>query len=483
MQELSDGVVRTPHQRALGRPNAHATTRQRRTAAATAALLSLPVIAISLCFWPGHMTVDTLAQIQELSSGFYSNWSAPLLLAIWHPFWQIGIGTGWVLTAQIAAVTVGGYMALHQLLKPLWAALAMALVAFSPPVVGMLGFVGRDVWYTAALILGFAAAVRSSHCSGQRRLRWLFAGLVAAWAALAARQNAVFGVVVLAAALVALSPVQFPGVADGRTWRRALSWAAGGVLVTLALMATQFGMSRAVNVIDVHPTQYTFGYDLAALSEAEHRNLLPANVLPDRSMRPIDRHWSVDTSTTLFWVPGAPLHLLSSQEEASLADAWRREVTHHPFTYLGVRGRLWLRQVSLTRRPAHIYPPGIPANKRGLHARFSALDDAAKSYIEAFAADDQLDGGVVHLVVVYLLLALAGTVVFLRNGHPPALVVIGALCLSSLTYQVGLFFGATGVQYRFEFPTVVIGLVALVALAAHAWRTSRHEGRDAESPL
>jgi len=78
--------------------------------------------------------------------------------------------------------------------------------------------------------------------------------------------------------------------------------------------------------------------------------------------------------------------------------------------------------------------------------------------------DPVLDGGIVHRVWIYLLLALAAAVVLLRRRAPVVLRCVGALGLAALTYQIGLFFLAMGVQYRLENPSVVIGLLCAAVL-------------------
>ena len=67
-----------------------------------------------------------------------------------------------------------------------------------------------------------------------------------------------------------------------------------------------------------------------------------------------------------------------------------------------------------------------------------------------------------ELVWIYLLITLMGSLVLLRRWRDPGLLILGALALSSLTYQVGLFL-SMGIGYRLEMPSVVIGLLTLVA--------------------
>lgn len=420
------------------------------------------------------MNADTLSQLQQVTSGHYTNQHDPLLLAVWHPLWGIGVGTGWALAAQVTAVVGGGYLVLRGALSSLAAALGTAVVALSPPVFGMLALIGRDVWFTGALLVAVGALVRV--CSSRRlcRATWLIIAMASAWVALAARQNAAFAIVVVSVVLVVVARIPSPAPLRRGTATRVAYDVTAGIVLTLALMGTQRAMGAAVHVRNVHPEQYTYMYDLGGLSEAQHRNLFPADVLPERGMTPIDRYWYVDTVTTLLYLDGSPIHApLPDSVASDLSHAWRQEVLRHPIAYLSVRSRLWLRQVSITRRAAWIYHPKIDPNSWGLRIRFSSLNNAAKGYVEAFASDSKLDGGIVHTVLIYLVIAFAGVVAFMRRSRPKPLIIAGALCLSALTYQLGLFFGATGLQYRFEFPAVVIGLLAACLFLAQLPRLVR----------
>ena len=437
-----------------------------------AAVLALPLIAVAFGFWPGHMSADSLVQFDQARTGDLTNHHAPILVALWYAGWHgLGAGPGWLLIAQVATFVGGLFLLLRAALRPLPAALVTAAIALFPPVFGMLGYLGRDVWYTALLLLTFGLLVVAGRAAGRRRTLLAGAVVAAAWLTLASRQNAAAAVVVACVLLMALVLPAWPQ--RRRVWRLGVAVVTGAAL-TLALMASQFAVNAALGVRDVDPQQQLYIYDLAAISKRERENLFPREVLRDRSLRTIDERWNVDSAGSYIFGAGAPIPVpLPARSYAAVSDAWRDAVTEHPLTYLTARTELWLRQIALTRSAVWIYHPGIDPNEYGLGVRFPALNEAATDYVEAFAATPNLDGGPLYAVWVYLLACLVATAILLRRGRPWGFVVAGALALTALTYQAGLYLGAMFTQFRWEFPAMVAGLAVLPFLAALAVRRAR----------
>lgn len=445
-------------------------------------ILLAPLALVALSFWPGHMSADTLTQVEQARTGSYTNQHAPLLIALWHPFFERGAGPGWVLTAQLLTFSLGCFLVLRAVFRPLGAALVTAALCLFPPVFGMLGYVGRDTWFTALLVLTFGLTVRAAQRRGRRRIAFAAVAVAAAWLTLAARQNAAAAVVV---ALAMLAGVLLGAWADRRPAfpalvashrRRIVVAAAIGVVATVALMGTQVLAQRALQVADVNPEQYLYIYDLAALSEDDRENQFPAAIMPERGMAPVDRYWNVDSVNGYLFTADAPIATpLPDRLVGRLRDAWLDAIRENPLDYLDERGTLMLRQLALTRRAMWTYHPQIDPNPWGYAVKFPELNRRAKEYVQHFA-DAALDGGILYRVWFYALLALAGAVVLMRRSRGATVACAGALGLGAITYQAGLFFGAMGTQYRFQLPLVVAGLLCaamLLRLAAARLRATR----------
>lgn len=428
--------------------------------------LLVPVVLVSVSFLPGHMSNDTLSQIQQVRDGHFTNQHAPLLMAMWRVVWPLGVGPGWVLLAQVTVFVAGTYLVLRSFLSR-WVAVALAVaVALSPPVFGMLGYLSRDTWFTALLMAAFGLMARAAGAApgpAARRRAWLAGAALALWLALASRQNAAPAVAMAAAALVW---VAWPGRPRGGRLRRPVVLGAAGVALTVGLLASQLVAAGLLDVHDAHPEQYVLIYDLEVLSHDQRRNLFPADVMPRRGVEVIDQHYNIDSVNPLLFSTDPPVGTpLADGPYRSLRRAWADAVTDNPDDYLGERMELWLRQIALTRTADFIYHPAIDPNRWGYEPWFDDMNDTARDYVEAFTDDPRtLKGGPLHTVWVYLAVATAGGLVLFVGRRRPAQRLVGFMGLAAVTHQAGLFFGAMGTQYRFQFPVVVIGVVVAVAL-------------------
>jgi hypothetical protein len=427
-------------------------------------VLLVPLVLVCLPFWPGHMSADTLNQIAQVMSFDLTNQHSPLLVALWKPFFELGAGPGWVLTLQVAAFLTGAYLVLRAALGRLPAAVVASLVALAPPVFGMLGYLSRDTWYTALLVLLFGLVVRAAQ-DARHRGAWVALAIAAAWLTLAAPS------VVLALIPLAALPPALARRGAGVVRRVALATAAG-VALTLALMATQSAASAALGVRDVAPEQYLYVYDLAQLSAREDVNHFPPDVMPrERALPALEARVSPDSVVSLVWAPDAPLAPtpMSASRLDSLSDAWRDEVTGEPLEWLDVRVDLLARNLALSAPASFVYHPVIDPNPWGYAPTFPGANASARDYVEAFTTGgDALLGTAVHRVWVYLLVALvAGAALLVRRRDSLALLAVGAFGLSALTFQAGLLAGTPQNNFRLEFPVVVTGLLcAVVALGA-----------------
>jgi hypothetical protein len=476
------GSAATPARSAHPRERHHDVTRLERALALL--LLLVPIVTVAVGFWPGHMSADSLSQIAQVRSGDFTNQHAPLLMTLWRPLYlHLGAGPGWILTAQLVTFVAGCYLVLRAAFRPVGAAGATTLVCFLPPVFGMLGYVGRDTWFAALLVLAFGLTVRATMTRPPARWVWMGAAVIIAWLTLASRQNAAASVVIVCIVLAYLLLAQWRGwerIAPRRLsgrWRLGLTATVAGIALTIVMMSTQLAGNALLGVRDVNPEQYLLIYDLAALSERERENLFPREAMRQRGMEPVDTYWNIDNMNGYVFSNPAPIPApLSSEGVAALRESWLDAVGNDPLEYLDVRVDLFLRQLTLTRSAIWTYHPVIDPNPFGYVVRFSGPNSAAKDYVEAFATP-QLDGGWIYSVWAYLLVAVAATAVLLRSSRGWPLAAVGALSLAALTHQAGLFLGALGTGYRYEFVVVVIGSLGAAVLLRVAWnrfRRARH---------
>jgi hypothetical protein len=454
-----------------------------RSRAIAYALLGATAALTFACFAPGHINIDSLSQIQEVDRWAFTNRHATMLLALWAPLYAIGVGPGFVLAAQIAAFALGAYLVLRVAFDRVPAAAIVAFVCFWPPVFGMLGSLGRDTWFAALMISTYGLLGRAGQREWPSRGRWLALAALALWLALASRQNA-FPAMVPAA--VALAAMALPPLAErGRRWasalvlRPVLGALGAGIAIVVAMGATQLAGAKLAGAEDVDPEQYLYIYDLAALSEREGENLFPPDVARERGLEPIETGFRVDSMVDLvyFQPPFVPTPLAPGPA-ASLREAWLDRATGDPPEYLAVRGELFGRQLALTRNARYVFIPEVIENQYGYAIWFGGLNAAALDYLAAFTEPQAesiffapINGGPLHAVWAYLLVAAAAAGVLLRRGRPTEEVAVGALALAALLLQVGLFPLAMGTEYRFEFPAVAAAMLSAAVAAASAVRS------------
>lgn len=431
-----------------------------------ALIVLAPLVLIAYSFWPGHMSADTLAQIDQADTGDYTNQHAPILMFLWHPFYDLGLGPGWALGLQLLVFGLACFLLLRSVLSRRAAAIGTAVICLSPVVFGMLGYLSRDVWFTELTLLTFACALRTV-TSARHRRRWLIVTFTVAWLTLASRQNA--GAAIFLALAVVIAPVLPIALRSGR--RRIPAAVTGGLLATVALMVTLVPVNAAIGVRDVNPEQYLYIYDVAALSHQDQENLFPREVMPQGGIEPINTFWNVDSVNPYLFSAAPPIATpLADDAVVKLRTAWLDSIGNDPLGYVRARTDLMLRQLAIGRRATFIYHPGVDQNGQGFVVTHPEANRQARDYVEGFA-DDALDGGVLYPLWLYLAAAIVSGLYLLRTRRP-GLVVVGALGLAGLTAQAGLFLAAMGTQYRFEFAMVAIAIITTVVAVA-AWSGQR----------
>ena len=432
------------------------------------AMLAILVAVIALAFWPGRMNADTLVEISEIRSGTYSNQYAPILEAIWHPFYQAGFGPGWVLTAQLGLFVWGAFVLLRRWFSSLAAACVVAVISLAPQAFGELGLVGRDTWFLSLLVVCFACVSRALTAEGHQRRAWAGGALLAAWLTLASRQNAA------ASVFLPLAVLAGPWVArrvSARRHRRltiVLGTTFLSVVATIAMMGTQLVVNRALSVQNTHSSAQLFLYDLASLSRRSGHDYIPATVFPSRSVKTIDATSNVVSANAMLFGPNAPVaYPFTARIASDLEHAWLHRIVADPLAYLGERLETFGWFSGLSQDSIWIYHPTIDPNSFGYHTTFGWANRIANDYERSFT-DAANNGGALFAAWLYLLACCVIGVSLLRTRSWPRALVL-TLAVSPLTYQVGLFFGLMGSNYRYEFPCIVLSELALAAGLRLAW--------------
>ncbi|WP_143754982.1 hypothetical protein [Caulobacter sp. BP25] len=177
---------------------------------------------------PGHMSYDSLAQLNEGRTASRNTWGPAMYAWLLGVFDDVVPGTGLYLVSS-AALFFGSLSSLR-LLRPAiswWAPGVAVLVVFSPLVLIYQGVVWKDVFFSNLAIAGFTGLAHLPRLWARPGPRWLL--LIAILLLLAAgslvRQN---GIIAVAVAAIVLGVLRRH---DG--WLRAWAWCFGGLAATL----------------------------------------------------------------------------------------------------------------------------------------------------------------------------------------------------------------------------------------------------------
>jgi hypothetical protein len=441
-------------------------------------ILLVAVAAVAFPFWPGRMNADTLNEIASAKTGVYTNQYAPILEAIWRPFYNAGAGPGWILVGQLAMFAVGAYVILRRVFRPVGAAVAVLIITLMPQVYGSLALVGRDTWFLSLTVACFACLSRMLDARGRSRIAWAIAVVVFAWLDQAARLNAA------AAIIVPLSLVAGIWLVDRRGQRRrlllTLEAIAVGAIATLAIYGSQAAISSSMNIINISPAAPLKLYDLANISRIEGHDYIPKTTDPTGTIQWLDANTNVESDLALITGTALPVKWpIVGASDRALNKAWTKVVEDHPFAYLRERLHQMQWTLGLGVDQIWIYHPYIDANPFGYSTTFPGADNVANHWMQLFT-DSVNNGGIIFAPWIFLLVCCVAVVLAARRQSPTRL-VLGGIGLAMILYQIGFFFGLEGVNYRYEAPCVTMAMIIIAVALRRCWQWLRARSK-AQAP-
>lgn len=422
-----------------------------------------PAAVVAYAAWPGHMSNDSLVQVEQAASGTYTDQLAWPLIVLWHPLFNLGFGPGYVLTAQVTALVLGIYLLLRSTLRHRAAAVITPLILLVPPVLSMAIFLSRDTWCATALLIAVASAAHLVAETRQRHRRWLLAGFaLGVGVVLASRQNGVLAALPVVCVTAMLTSRDKP--LHYRLFRTA-SWA---LVTCVAWGALYLAMRPALNVKSIRPEQSLYVYDLAAMSHDTRRLLFPAAALP-ANLQQLDLLFVPGSPRALLWGPSAPLgYPLPSARVDELRAAWKEAIVDHPLLYARIRLDLWSRLNGVFTKPIWATHPGIDPNDMGLRIEHRAANRVMMNYLRVFS-DAENRGSLPYRSTFWIALAIVLWATIGRRTRKLRRVALLA-SVSAVGYEASLLLAAPVAQYRLAFPVVLLGVVFVVLGAAEAQR-------------
>ncbi len=440
-----------------------------------AGLILLAGAALSLVVnWPGHLSYDSVVQLEQGRSGLYNAWHPPVMA------WLLGlsdaVSPGAALFVVFDGLLIFGSLVSLALMagRGAWAApIAALILAALPQVLIYPGIVWKDVLFAGSALAGFTCLAWAAQLWRRTPLRWIAIGKAAVLLSLAAlaRQN---GVVILPVAAVALGWI-VARQGQSPMWRRGLAHAA---LFAAATALLTLGAGAALKTrTDGHPERVHQFEDLRIYEIVAARDDDPHRAFPILAAKapalnafltgPGARLYTPQRIDPLVQTPDVQLH---EDRDAPFVQAqWNAIFLSDPLLYLKVRARLfgW---VLLTPDVKACVPVAIGVNgppdllaKLKIDSRYSDMDDALLAYASAFFATPVFSHLLFAAVAVVLLIGL------LIRRRPPDIAMAGLLA-AALTFTATFFAITIACDYRYLYFLDLSALAGgLYAAGSVAW--------------
>lgn len=408
--------------------------------------------------FPGQMTQDSIDQLTEARSGYFTDAHPPAMEALWRILDAIVAGPFGMLLVQTSTFLVGCFLVLRRALRPRAAALAASAVLLFPPVATTMAVIWKDPLMAGFLVLGTGLVLEQN-----RKLK--LAGLLALGVASAVRYNAF-------AATLPVIVLLFEWTPAG-AWKRYAIATCAWLGVTLAAMSVNVALTdqpmhfwtSSLAVIDVTGT---LSYEDDVSDEEILRELADTGLLVDHDIQAHARKiYDTRDFVTLVIGPDKLWDLpitgtvpAPERQRDAIAAAWWRAITEHPGAYLHHRWRCFLDVLGVTYRPIGAVPPRVlkypgMLENLGLGTGWSRVQNRWLRVHRWLWAHTPLFRQWMWAVIALVLLVLA-------RGHRDVLAVLA----SGLVMEMSLLALAPSPDYRYSHWMIAGTCLAIVMLTA-----------------
>jgi hypothetical protein len=300
-----------------------------RSASMLPAGLAAAGFALSLyVFYPGIMNYDARYVYQDGLKGFYGDWQSPVMTWLWKTIDPLAPGSASMFLLIAALFWLGVGILAHALARrSLGAALALPLLALTPPLFSHVGMIWRDVLMAACWLLAAAMVFAASE---RRRRPILVQSIALVFIALGVlfRPNA------LAAAPMLVAYV---------LWPRQFSWKRTA-LVFIPAMIVLYGVVHLVyystlNATRQYPLHSIAVFDLGGITYFSGENAFPTTWSPSE-MEGLRGRCYDPAVWNIIWNGDCKFVMAKLESEPKvfgtpqLSRAWLDAVLKHPLAYL-----------------------------------------------------------------------------------------------------------------------------------------------------
>ena len=401
-----------------------------------------------LCYFPGYLSNDPLAQLAEARRGVFSEWHPPVMALVWRPLDMVWPGPApMLLFHNLIFWTALALLVTHSPIpkpKQPWWVLGFGLW---PGVFALIGTVWKDVGMTSSFLLAVALILILPERRSALGKAITVAGiLISLFYGVSCRHNAV----------TALPPILFLlAFTLTRHFGKAVVGTLGLFLVVLALSkgASKILVKEAGSYPININLQAVLIHDLAAISLRNNEMLIPEYLFSgpkkELTLDTLRGRYSPDNVNPLLSLQFDPqsdrFQFTRNEDEArALKTQWTRAVLSHPFSYLRHRYDVYRKLTSFfTRGVCYPFHTGIDEpNPFGFHFERNLLNRAMLGIL-LFLQNSFFFRTSLYLAILLGLMALSVK----RNWNvKPFVLCIGA---SGLFYAAPYFAIAGSCDYRY----------------------------------
>jgi hypothetical protein len=430
-------------------------------AALTAAGFGLTILLL----YPGYLTNDATYVHGYIREWHLGDWQSPLMTMVWWLIDPIAPGPGSMFLLVVVSYWLGfGLIALTVARRSAALALAVPLLALTPPAFILLSMIWRDILFSAVWLLAAAIVYAAADRTGPlRRTAQVLALCLVAFGVLL-RPNSIAAAPLLIA--YAIWPARFE-------WKKA-------ALIFIPALIAGYGLVHLVyyEILQVkreNPLHSLLVFDLGGITHFAKENQFPVTwsadetaLLTSRCYEPQhwDSYWTLDPCKFVMGRLERPDDVIFGSQR--LVDAWTRAVTAHPLAYVSHRLTVLWTFLALPNLTLELYKLILPDETPLAHNPY---------FLALLPLHDALKSTVLYRAGVWLLLGVA----IVGWAWPARGTASGAFAISiaaaGICYVMTFGLLAVATDFRYAHWAVVADLAALVpALLA------RREQRAGPSP-
>lgn len=420
------------------------------------------LLSMIIFFWPGFMSTDSLAQLQQAKGIAPYQDAHPVIMArIWHYLDLIWPGPTLMMLTQLFLFSASIWLIINLTIQnSKLRSILLAFVLFSLPIFSILGVVWKDIWMINFFLAGlyfFSKALKKSSKTNQASKKLILLGILFFAFGSLFRANA------LGAAIVTTLAFTYT-ISKFSATRFTHTLALPPIYVVLLLITYLLGSHISKSGIDVTDQNFeivTMGFDLAGMSVSADEKLFEPGyktfISDNTTLTPIRVKYNPRYHACLFKICRGPAVLnwdssISHEEVIKIRQNWINAIIKNPSAWLdhrlkvakqilNIEGTVWaptLKSPFVGRAQKEMgYEPWDPSWRTQARLKLMAIAEYShRVYI--------------YLALLVLLFVICAIKIAISPKGRMGNSLILMYLLAGISYQGTILVGATSADFRYS---------------------------------